>query len=585
LTFQADRQRIFESVEKSVERTQQTFIRILFVILGCIIFLVAMFWGGHDLYVRWEEKRLVRGALVALQHDDLHSASLAARTVLQLKPTSVSAARVMADVAERARDRTALDWRRKVATFEPQSVTDLLALARCALQFDEKETAENALAQVSGDGKVTAEYHATVALLAQGKGETDKEESEWAEAVRLAPNAKEYQLQLGIVRLRSRDSQQHQSGITILQDLRKDPAQRIAATRALITDGVARQEKAAPLLALAKDLQGYPEATWTDRLLYLDFLHQTGDSQFSSYLSELEKTSAANPSNLAVLLWWMNRNNLNLLALDFTKDLPPETFDKWPVPRAMADVYVRLGDWKTLEKKMESANWSDFDFLRHAYLARSLREQDKTAAAEGEWSTALKQASAATTVDGAMTLLGMLKDWRWEPEALNLLWAMTKNPEREVDAMAALYKYYADKGDTADLYRVVQRRCESRPNDEKAQSNRAQLALLLDVDTTRAHEIAESLYRKEPTNSIYAATYAFALYRQSKYQNAVQIMSPLKPEELDRPEVAAYYAIFLAAAGDKQKAAEYFNRSGGASLLPEEKALLQKARDKINTSR
>jgi hypothetical protein len=572
-------------VEKSVERTQQTFIRILFVILGCIIFLVAVFWGGHDLYVRWQEKRLVRGALVALQQDDLQSASLAARTVLQLKPTSVGAARVMADIAERAGDRTALDWRRKVATFEPQSVTDLLALARCALQFNEKETAANALAQVSGDGKVTADYHATVALLAQGKGEIDKEESEWAEAVRLAPNEKGYQLQLGIVRLRLRDPQQHQSGITILQDLRTDPAQRLAATRALITDGVARQEKAAPLLALAKDLQGYPEANWTDHLLYLDFLHQTGDSQFSSYLSELEKTSAANPSNLAVLLWWMNRNNLNLLALDFTKELPPETCDKWPVPRALADVYVRLGDWKTLEKKVDSANWANFDFLRHAYLARSLREQDKTAAAEGEWSTALKQASATRTVDGAMILLRTLKDWRWEPEALNLLWAMTKNPEREADAMAALYQYYADKGDTADLYRVVQRRCDSRPDDDKAQNNRAQLALLLDVDTEHAQETAERLYRKEPANSIYASTYAFSLYRQGKNQKAVQVMSGLKPDELNRPELAAYYAIFLAAAGDKQKSVEYLNRSDGASLLPEEKALVQKAREKVGSPR
>jgi cytochrome c-type biogenesis protein CcmH/NrfG len=572
-------------VEKSVERTQRTFIKILFVILGCIILLVAIFWGGHDLYVRWQEKRLVRAALSALQQNDLQTASLAARTVLQLRPTSIGAARVMAEIAERANDRSALDWRRKVITVAPESVTDILALARSAIQFNENETAENALTQVSAEGKTTADFHATSALLAQAKGESDKEQSEWAEAVRLAPDNKGYQLQLGTVRVRSHDPKEHQSGIEILQALRADPAQRASATRALITDGVARRESVAQLVALAKDLQSYPEATWTDHLLYLDFLHQTGDPQFSSYLTELEKTSTASPSDLTALLWWMNHNNLNLLALDFMKDLSPEIRDKWPIPRAMADVYVRLGDWKTLEKKVDSANWPDFDFLRDAYLARAFREQDNAAAAEREWSIALKQASAAKTVDGPMILLRTLKDWHWESESLDLLWAMTKNPEKEGDAMAALYQYYADKGDTADLYRVVQRRCESRPDDDKAQNNRAQLALLLDVDTERAHETAERLYQKEPGNSIYAATYSFSLYRLGKYQKAIQVMSKLKPEELNRPEIAAYYAIFLAAAGDKQKAAEYLNHANGASLLPEEKALLQGARDKISAGR
>ena len=47
-------------MEKSVERTQRTFIRLLFGILLGLIFLIAAIWGGHDLYLRWQEKRLVR---------------------------------------------------------------------------------------------------------------------------------------------------------------------------------------------------------------------------------------------------------------------------------------------------------------------------------------------------------------------------------------------------------------------------------------------------------------------------------------------------------------------------------------------
>lgn len=572
-------------MEKSVERTQRTFIRLLFVIFACIVLLGIALWGGRDLYKRWQEKRLVRRAQVALQQNDLHEASLAARTVLQLKPDSIGAARIVAEIAERTDDRSAFDWRRKITKLAPESVPDLLALARCALQFDDKETAESTLAEINPDGKATADYHATAAVLAQKKGEPAKEEYEWAEAVRLSPDQKEYQLQWGVARLRSQDPRQHDAGVAALESLRTDPGQRLAATRALISDGVARRDKPERLVALANELRDYAEATWTDRLLYLDFLHQTSDPQFSTYLTELEKACTTNPSNLATLLTWMNRNNMNLLALDFIKSVPRETLDTWPVPRALADVYVRLADWKTLEKSVASANWAEVDFLRHAYLARALREQDKKAAAEGEWSTALKQASVTRTVDGAMNLLRLLREWHWEPEALDLLWAMTKNPDQEADAMAALYQYYADKGDTADLYRVVSRRCETRPDDEKAQNNRAQLALLLDVDSGRAKETAERIYRKEPANPIYASTYALSLFRQNKNQKAVQVMSGLKPDDLNRPELAAYYGIFLAAAGDKQKASEYLSHSAGASLLPEEKALVEKARDKVSALR
>src|SRR5262249_40367199 len=150
-----------------------------------------------------------------------------------------------------------------------------------------------------------------------------------------------------------------------------------------------------------------------DRLLYLDFLHQARDPQFSSYLTDLERSNVTSPANLAELLWWMTHNHLDLLALDFIKSLPSGTSDKWPVPRALADIYVQMADWKSLEKTVDSANWAEFDFLRHAYFARSLRGQDETAAAKREWSLALKQVSTAKTADGAMALLRTLRDWRW----------------------------------------------------------------------------------------------------------------------------------------------------------------------------
>src|SRR5207244_8937683 len=155
--------------------------------------------------------------------------------------------------------------------------------------------------------------------------------------------------------------------------LRSDPAQRSAAVRALLSAAVTRREDPHKLMELARELQSYPEATWNDRLVFLDLLHGTQDPQFSSYLAELEKKAADNPGSLAALLSWMSRSNMNLLALDYIKGLPADPLEKWPVPIAVADIDVQLRDWSKLETMTTKTQWGRFDFLRHAYLSRALR--------------------------------------------------------------------------------------------------------------------------------------------------------------------------------------------------------------------
>ncbi len=56
------------------------------------------------------------------------------------------------------------------------------------------------------------------------------------------------------------------------------------------------------------------------------------------------------------------------------------------------------------------------------------------------------------------------------------------------------------------------------------------------------------------------------------------MFTSLKPEQLRQPEVASYYGVVLAAAGDQQQAEEFLALSESARLLPEERALIDKAR-------
>ena len=525
---------------------------------------------------------MVRRATFDIEHGDEHGASLAARSILEMKPSSAPAARIMAELAERAGERSTLDWRRKVVQLDPHSVDDALALVRCAIQFNDVATADRALAGVNENSRNSAPYHATAALIAQFKHQDEKADAEWSEALRLAPEDKSYQLQIGVLRLRAPDPERRASGETMLIALRSDPSKRSAATRALLNIGVIRHENPSKLIELARELQAYPEANWNDRLIYLDLLHGMQDSQFSSYLSELEKKAAENPGSLAELLSWMSRTKLNLLAVDYINSLPGELLQKWPVPVAVADVFVALGKWQQLEAMTVKAQWNRFDFLRHAYLSRALREQGKAAAAEHEWTSTIKQASEQSAF--LTVLIQTASEWKWENESTDLLWSLSKRPEKQKEAFLALYRNYTKTGDTQGLYRVLVRLSELDNTNLDVQNNLAQVSLLLDANPTEARRVAADVHNKAPNNPAYITTYAYSLLTQGNAKEAVRIMSSLSPEQLNDPTISVYYGICLAAIGD-EKALTYLDFGKQANLLPEEKALIDKAYASLNRRR
>jgi thioredoxin-like negative regulator of GroEL len=567
-------------MEISHQRAESFYVKLLLGGLIGIILLIALCWGGHGIYVRWQERRLVRSAVFAIQHGDERTASLAARSLLELKPSSAGAARIMAQLAERAGDRAALDWRRKVAQLDPQSTEDALAWARCALQFNDVGTAERALSAIDQEGKKSGGYHAVSALLAQARRNDETAEHEWAEAVRLAPNEKAYQLELATLQANSRDEGRHAAGEALLTTLRNDVKQRAPATRALIAEGVAHRADGQALLGLARELDGYPEATLNDRLLLLDFLHQLQDAEFTSYLSDLEKSTADKPGDLAALLSWMSQNNLNLLALNFVKSLPPELVRKWPVALVVADVYVRLGDWRGLESVTKTANWREFDFVRHGYLARALRAQDKPAAAEHEWSSAVKGASGQS--EGVLALVRVASEWKWENEAVELLWTLAKYPEKQNDALQTLYRFYAKSGDTQGLYRVLVRLSASDPSNLNVENNLAQISLLLNANPDEARRMAAEVYHKLPSNPAYATTYAYSLLTKGDPKAALKVLSSFSEGQLSDPAISTYFGICLAATRD-ERAKPFLEAGQKANLLPEEKALVEKALANLNS--
>jgi Flp pilus assembly protein TadD len=69
------------------------------------------------------------------------------------------------------------------------------------------------------------------------------------------------------------------------------------------------------------------------------------------------------------------------------------------------------------------------------------------------------------------------------------------------------------------------------------------------------------------------------LHTQGDTKKALKVLGTLTDEQLHQPEIAAYYGIILAAAGESARAGEFLDLGEKApNLLPQEKALIEKAR-------
>jgi tetratricopeptide (TPR) repeat protein len=201
-----------------------------------------------------------------------------------------------------------------------------------------------------------------------------------------------------------------------------------------------------------------------------------------------------------------------------------------------------------------------------------------------QYSSAIWQ-QAVLLAEGSPTMLNTLAEmaagWGWKEETEDVLWSANRKYPFQSWPLTTLERLYTGQRDTAGLRRVFRAMVERDPKDAQARNNYAMVSLLLGTATDQARQIAAELHAAEPDNPVFVSTYAFSLYQQGHPQEAVQALRALGLNRLDDPALAAYYGVFLAAAGDKQTARTYLNKAAKAFLLPQEQALVARAKQTL----
>lgn len=552
--------------------------RTIKILIGLVIFVSVMVvaaWLARPAYHRYKENRALNRARTLLAAGNIRDAAFNLRQALTLNPTNLEAVTLMANVFTETRSPAAIAWRQRAMQLSP-TVENTLLFGSTALQFERPPypiTAQ-ALEEVKFAAPTNVTWHLLASQLALRRGQTMEAAAQIEAASKLEPTNRLHQMNLAVLNLQSTNVDKANAAREQLAALTSDPVLAQHATRSLIADSVMRKQYPAAK-ELSARLLARPEAQFPDRIQHLTILTELNSPEAGPWLGTLKTEASTNVLSAAVLVDWMNSHQQAKQARQWITSLPATMRSTFPIPLVITAGYVGTNDWRGLETWLTTERWNDEEYLRFAWLTRALREQsNRSEMADIYWRRAVSAAEPKT--EALVALAQLTASWNWDEQSEDLLRMVTKRDPSQEWAWDALRQRRQAAGDTAGLQQIYSTLYARNTNSVIVKNNLAMLDLLMNQNTNRAFLFAKEVYLSHTNIPEFVSTEAFALYRQNRSHDALQLMQSLPDQTLLRPDIALYYSIMLAANGQKDSAAPYQAAAIQSPMLPEEKRLLEK---------
>lgn len=556
--------------------------------------LLLLVYTSFRSYQVWKQNHTLALARQSIAQTDYRTAFLALQQVLKTNPQNVEATRLLANLMEVQHLPATLNWRERVVELAPDSLADRLALAKAAIVSQDYALATNALAGVSEADKNTGDYQNLAGTAALIGGNPAAAETFFSKAISLDPANLAPQVSLAVVRLHWTNVLDMAEARIALQRVIQDSTNatlRGQARRELVNDAM-RFNDLNTALRLSRDQAEQTNAPFTDKLLRLDVLTRAKSPELQSALIRFQNEAATDTEKIAALTEWQTAKLSTRQALDWLESLPLQTRTNQTVQVAAAVCRLQMNDYAGLQKAIQpehwtdaSHPWNDFEFMRHAFLAYSLRGQGLHEAAAAEWTVATKSATeqkySGTQKSSLKKLFELAVGWTWNTEAEQILWTVINQYPDERWAYPALRNALIGSRRTQSLMQLLSIMAKRDANDISVKNDLAATAMLLGAQELKPYALAAEVYEKAPKNPYYVSTYAFSLYLQKKYGDSLKVMQQLAPKDLRSPAIAGYYGLILLANGDKATAKSYLNLVSKAPVLPEEQVLFEQARMKL----
>lgn len=541
-----------------------------------VVGLVA--WFGRKAYKNISERKLEAQAQQYLERKDFTNAALCLQRALQINPTSPKASQLTADALEALGSSAALTWRIRAFQFQTNNVEFRFAWAQTALKLQNPDSAALALSNIDEKATRTAAYHKLKGALAWEARNAIDAESEYLEALRLEAGNQTVAMNLATVRLSSTNKAVADGARSYLEQISADSALRVPALRYLIADAQ-KAKDSSRALGFSKELAANPHGAFEDKINRLQLLRKAEGVEFDSWLNSLKQAAQTSPEYVFQLSRWILNTEGSTNALLWLRSLSVSLQTNQPVPLIVADCQVEMKDWAGLLNSVDKQDWGEAESYRLALESLARRSLQQNLAAETAWRKALL--ACAHRLDRLSRLVQVTRVWSWKPQQTEVLREITKEFPREKWAVEQFVADLYAAGNTTELAEFLSKTSEIDPSDVRLKNCLANVFLLRRTELEKAHRLANEAYTTAPDNPFFTSTYAYSLLLQNRKEEALQVLSHVRTEDLQIPSVAAYYGVIQAQSGHNDIAKDPLKRAQAGTLLPEEKEIVRQAMAKL----
>jgi hypothetical protein len=542
---------------------------VVFLLIFCLLCLLLP--QGYKVIRKWRYLNVAETAF----HDKKYDLALYfAFRVHQEDINNKKAASLISQTYLLLEAEQALTWLVYAAKLDPENPETQITCGKVALVKGQRDLARKCLQQAQKTGKASAEELLELEffiLLLEGKKE---------EAIRLVSSQSEgrqktrLDLHRAILLLKD-NTGKAEEGIQLLWQMAEQDSLGLPALEQLIRYGL--QQKDHALLARASSALGLKkDLSLQHYFLVLQAQRSLNQPLPQNFEQEVWQKIQGQEKNLAYTLQWLLKNGQENIA-DRIITQCRERSEHLSVVQAF--YLTRLedkADWETILKSLTDSTWKDLGAMRYLYLLQAIRVLDtvENRGLEKSYYSGLelelrRNPSSIFATDRAATR------WGWGKDRIRLWEAFDHANEWPESLLKNSLDQAQKKGDTIQLYGLGRLALKKHPDNTIIKNNVITMALLLDLNLPQHLLDAEKNYQNFPQAKALQTTYALALLKNGKTQEAVSQFDSYSTQDLQIPAIAAYYAKALLANGQKEKATPYIALAEKARLLPEEKALLQ----------
>jgi hypothetical protein len=284
------------------------------------------------------------------------------------------------------------------------------------------------------------------------------------------------------------------------------------------------------------------------------------------------------PKEIVQLMRWQNLNGLAEQTVAWSERFTNRL--ELPFVLPLAEALVLNQRWVELDAVYKQSKWDLLEFKRHAYGSLCSKELNQKHDLRPRWDAAMD--SAREEVEMLYSLAGLARSWGWTKQEEECLWIIARNPVKQLLALDLLAASYRQAESTKNLFRVIERYYDLKPNDPAARDHYAYVSLLLNQNVEMATRLADENFKLHPSEPSIAATRAFQLNRGKKFREALAVLENISPQEAEMPKVLLQKALALFGLGRPEAREFHLKARHSKSLLPEEDILLSKASELSN---